>query len=142
MSEAVRNSLVAMVAVGLLHNIIAAQRPREVEMAPATAHAAVNVAPDAVAGVERHARTNLPLDGLREMFEFATARRAPPSDCARGAGEDAPSAPPMRRTDTAFPEQIGGPNAVVNAYEDERSANGGAGDVAPFDGWGGAASLT
>ena len=158
MAEAVRNALIAMVAIGLIHNVVFARRSRIDDLASgrvrimAAAPGVDAIATQAPGGIGRAvhaqtnaqtaAQTNMPMDGLREMFEFATARQALASACDKGPPGDGPVMPPMQRTDTVFPEQIGGSNAVVNTYEHELAQNGGAGDVAPFDGWGGAAALT
>ena len=91
--------------------------------------------------------SGMPMDGLREMFEFASAKGA----CTDASTCDRPDLGPisdgariMTKTNDVYPEQIAGPYAVVNAYEDEGVANGGAansGGIAAFDGWGDAASF-
>lgn len=99
----------------------------------------------ATGGVTNSA-TGMPMDGLREMFEFATARGAVSEEaCDRpDLGPAADDAGMMVRTDEVYPEQIGGAYAVVNAYENEGVGNGGgigAGGVAAFDGWGDVATF-
>lgn len=91
--------------------------------------------------------SGMPMDGLREMFEFASAKGA----CTDASTCDRPDLGPisdgariMKKTNDVYPEQIAGPYAVVNAYEGEGVANGGAansGGIAAFDGWGDAASF-
>jgi hypothetical protein len=83
----------------------------------------------------------MPMDGLREMFEFAKMRDAPPEACDRpDLGPAAGEVALMQRTQEPYPEQVAGPYTVINAYEGEGIANGGADkdtqNIAAFDGWG------
>lgn len=97
-------------------------------------------------GAEGVQSTGMPMDGLREMFEFASAHGTwGVSNCNRpDLGHAADGAKMMKRTNEVYPEQIGGQHAVVNAFENEGVSNGGgvdAGGVAAFDGWGDVAAF-
>lgn len=86
----------------------------------------------------------MPMDGLREMFEFASARGSWGKQCDRPEGGMEASAP-CKPSKSVYPEQISGPHMVVNTCEDEGLVNGGSsvgdGGVAAFDGWGDVASF-
>jgi hypothetical protein len=165
MAETARNVILAMVAVTSLHiAILSSERAHHkgetlgasVDHTPADARkqclrdeqfyadkaAAAQVGESrsvgAITGTTNGA--GMPMDGLREMFEFASARGTWGSECDRpDLGPAADGSNRMKRTSDVYPEQIAGPYAVVNSYEDEGIANGGgvgSGRVAAFDGWG------
>jgi hypothetical protein len=165
MAEAARNAILAMVAVTSMHiAILASEHAHKGATLEASAdHAQPDVhkqrlrdeqfyadkaATEVGTGASQHVgavtgaakSAGMHMDGLREMFEFASARGTWGSECDRpDLGPAADGSNQMKRTNEVYPEQIAGPYAVVNAYEDEGVANGGgvgSGGVAVFDGWG------
>lgn len=88
---------------------------------------------------------NMPLDGLREMFEFAHSRDAWDSQhCDNGSPDADEPQVWLDRTKCIYPEQAQGPHEVVNTYKGDKLMNGGGADtdsVAAFDGWPSAASV-
>ena len=145
MSEAMRNVVLAAAIVTAAHIAIRTQDKR------VTARPALRAQPmtitqstpmqlhEGFAPISEEA--GMPMDGLREMFEFAKSRDAAPESCDRpDLGPAAGELELMKRTAEPYPEQVAGPHAVLNAYEGEGIANGGsdkdAENVAAFDGWG------
>jgi hypothetical protein len=139
MAEAVRNVVLAMVAVTSLHLLILmsdkgpSATPRESpdgttpsshEHAPVGSQCLRQESFLADSQASGGSSSGMPMDGLREMFEFASAKGA----CTDGVACNRPDLGPtsdgarvMKRTNDVYPEQIAGPYAVVNAYDDAAS---------------------
>ena len=156
MAEAVRNVVLAMTVVTAVHILLlmsersSSEHPRR---APDAAFEDTSARKSGVCLQQEGfasksgigGSSGMPLDGLREMFEFASARTADAGACDNsGLGIASEGAGMLKRTDEVCPSQISGQYAIVNAYEGESVHNGGCADsggVAAFDGWGDAASF-
>jgi len=156
MAEAVRNVVLAMTVVTAAHILLLMTERRRGEQPRRAPEASFEDGAERKSGACLQQEgfssksgiggsSGMPLDGLREMFEFASARTADAGACDHsGLGIASEGAGMLKRTDEVCPTQISGQYAVVNAYEGEGVHNGGCADfggVAAFDGWGDAASF-
>lgn len=77
----------------------------------------------------------MPMDGLKEMFEFATNSESWHS-CNIPQGDALRKRDVMEKTSCVTAEQGRTSDTVLNTYDGESIANGGQDVVTAFDGWG------
>lgn len=143
MSDILRNTLLGAAAVVAVHFTLSTfeHKHADVRPEPRYINSSPISAPPAV-GTSMSTGSGMPLDGLKEMFEFAKSREAWQTCDVPDPGPTMQSGL-KQATRCVYPEQVAGPHAVVNSYEDESLPNGGSdgGGVAAFDGWGTSAAF-
>ena len=149
MAEVIRNVLIGATVVTAVHLFLTTTEGMTLLKDPASRKQNAtadmsNVHVNDTVGAYREetpsASCAMPLDGLKEMFEFATNRESWKS--CDIAATTPPTASEIKTPLPTRPMQVGGNFALVNEYQGEDVSNGGIVDgISGFDGWDTAAQV-